>query len=355
MLGGSEHFVHRWSAIAAQLPKRTDNEIKNYWNTHLKKRLTRMGIDPTTHKPKTDALVGSGCTSHSKDAANLSHMAQWESARLEAEARLVRESKLQVQNQQQLGSTSSTQPARLVLNKITAQQPSLPPCLDVLKAWQNSWSPKPQPSPTTSTTKDNNKMHSMYAMMLSTDDNLESPTSTLCFPGSIMPPMASSTTTTVGVLNGNLLPLTNTNEFSKSSGLAPCEGVFMKGASSGSESSWGYLTKQQNPEAELGGDEERVDNNNNNNNNLRDDDIMMAVEAFRSAGAYDSVNVPPLSTTTSDVVVMGGLNNDAMVYDSNDSLPIINGDGSMCNVSLEENKHYWNTILNLVNDAQVMF
>ncbi|CAK9323158.1 unnamed protein product [Citrullus colocynthis] len=30
----------RWSVIAAQLPRRTDNDIKNYWNTKLKKKLT---------------------------------------------------------------------------------------------------------------------------------------------------------------------------------------------------------------------------------------------------------------------------------------------------------------------------
>lgn len=41
----------RWSVIARHLPKRTDNEVKNYWNTHLKKRLIDQGIDPLTHKP----------------------------------------------------------------------------------------------------------------------------------------------------------------------------------------------------------------------------------------------------------------------------------------------------------------
>lgn len=41
---------NRWSLIAGRLPGRTDNEIKNYWNTHLVKRLRSQGTDPSTHK-----------------------------------------------------------------------------------------------------------------------------------------------------------------------------------------------------------------------------------------------------------------------------------------------------------------
>lgn len=34
-----KYYLCRWSLIAGRLPGRTDNEIKNYWNTNLSKRL----------------------------------------------------------------------------------------------------------------------------------------------------------------------------------------------------------------------------------------------------------------------------------------------------------------------------
>ncbi|XP_052147108.1 transcription factor MYB93-like [Oryza glaberrima] len=43
---------NKWSTIATRLPGRTDNEIKNYWNTRLKKRLIGAGIDPATHRAR---------------------------------------------------------------------------------------------------------------------------------------------------------------------------------------------------------------------------------------------------------------------------------------------------------------
>jgi myb proto-oncogene protein len=115
-----------------------------------------MGIDPVTHKPKADSF-GSG-SGQSKGAASLSHMAQWESARLEAEARLVRESKLSVLNPPKniLGSAVSAQ----VSNKGSAAPTARPQCLDVLKAWQGV-------------------VFSMFSV--GSSDSLESPTSTLNF------------------------------------------------------------------------------------------------------------------------------------------------------------------------------
>ncbi|CAL1404989.1 unnamed protein product [Linum trigynum] len=74
---------NKWAAIASQMPGRTDNEIKNFWNTHLKKRLSTplpLALPNINIKIEGDSSSPLSTTTR--------HMAQWESTRVEADARL---------------------------------------------------------------------------------------------------------------------------------------------------------------------------------------------------------------------------------------------------------------------------
>lgn len=59
--------LRRWSAIAASLPGRTDNEIKNVWHAHLKRRLVDPNAASGTQKKKKKSKK----KSESSDASRL--------------------------------------------------------------------------------------------------------------------------------------------------------------------------------------------------------------------------------------------------------------------------------------------
>ncbi|KAF3670405.1 Myb-related protein [Capsicum annuum] len=60
----------RWSLIAGRIPGRTDNDIKNYWNTHLLKKLKAQGNEPRRHKSIRKSKEKEKASSQKKQTRN---------------------------------------------------------------------------------------------------------------------------------------------------------------------------------------------------------------------------------------------------------------------------------------------
>ncbi|CAN4079398.1 unnamed protein product [Withania somnifera] len=321
---------NRWSAIATHLSKRTDNEIKNYWNTHLKKRLVKMGIDPVTHKPKNDALLSND--GQSKNAANLSHMAQWESARLEAEARLARQSKLQsnsfqksITSQDLIAPSPSSPLNKLVLGPAR--------CLDVLKAWNGVWT-KPMNEVSTASA-------SAAVLVTGLAKDLESPTSTLSYfenAQHISPLRIGGNSRVLYEFVGN------------SSGSS--EGGFMNNEESEEDwkgfgnSSTGHLTEYN---------KDGINENSISFTSALQDltlpmDATWTSESLRSSSTEQSTPANFVETFT-DLLLNNSGDEDLSEGGGTESDNGGEGSGSgNASENCEDNKNYWNNIFNLVNN-----